>query len=142
MPKVLQRSEPMKQLKLPLEWIQCRYYNDCDAPLCPEDINLKGCLWFPNEPICRLRKVPGWVHKQRKISGLKGINPEKYFTLRMLNRIEKLGPTIEGADPELFGGEKLWAARQSTKGIRAQKSKPASNDTQMHGTNTGTYPLF
>ena len=113
----------MKQLKLPIEWIHCRHYQNCDAPLCPEDINLKQCLWFPGEPICRLKNAPDWVNKQRKISRLKGIDKEKYFTVRILERIKEINRDLEGADPELFEGEKAWLAKCSRSRSKEQVSQ-------------------
>lgn len=105
----------MKQLQLPLDSIDCRYYQDCDAPMCPKDVNFGRFVWFPSEPVCRLREVPDWVLKQRKIAKLPGIDPEKYFTLRMLNDVERVSEGLEGIDPEFVGGEKLWLAKRSGK---------------------------
>ena len=98
----------MRQLEFPLESIDCRYYHECGAPMCPKDINYGRCLWFPSEPVCRLKMVPDWVRKQRKIAKLSNIDTHKYFTLRMLNSIDKVSSTTEGIDPEYYGGEKLW----------------------------------
>ena len=136
---MVQRNQIMKQLKLPIEWIHCRHYQNCDAPLCPEDVNLKQCLWFPGEPVCRLKNVPDWVTKQRKIARLKGINPEKYFTIRILERIEEITSDLEGADSELFEGEKAWLARKS----RAQnKEQLKSSSPKKSAEEPGNYTFF
>ena len=111
----------MKQLKLPIEWIHCRHYKNCDAPLCPEDVNVKQCLWFPGEPVCRLRNAPEWIAKQRRINRVKSINREKYFTVRMLERIKEITSDLEGADSELFKGEKAWLASQTRAGNTPKK---------------------
>lgn len=131
----------MKQLKLPIEWIHCRHFNDCDAPLCPEDVNLKQCLWFPSEPVCRLRDAPEWVGKQRIIARLKGIDREKYFTLRMLQRITEIDSQLEGADPELFQGEKAWLARR-TRNRKSEKPRTGRPDLEKRPQEPGNYMLF
>lgn len=131
----------MKQLKLPIEWIHCRYFNDCDAPLCPEDVNLKQCLWFPAEPVCRRRDAPEWVNKQRLIARLKSIDREKYFTLRMLQKIEDINPQLEGADPELFQGEKAWLARR-TRARYSETPDTRRPQRQKKSQEPGNYMLF
>ncbi|MFO8101068.1 MAG: hypothetical protein R6U37_02700 [Dehalococcoidia bacterium] len=129
----------MKQLKLPIEWIHCRHYQNCDAPLCPEDPNVRQCIWFPGEPVCRLKNAPEWVAKQRKIARLKGIDSGKYFTVRILEKIREITPEIEGADPELFEGEKAWLARQSRAG-KIERSRPSPR--RKPSFEPGNYTLF
>ncbi len=129
----------MKQLKLPLEWIHCHHYQNCDAPLCPEDVNLKQCLWFPGEPVCRLKNAPEWAHKQRKIAKLKNIDKEKYFTVRILDRIKEITDDLQGADTELSQGEKAWLSNQSRAGNTGHgKSLPQKKLADE----PGNYTLF
>ncbi len=129
----------MKQLKLPIEWIHCRYYQNCDAPLCPQDVNVKQCIWFPGEPICRLKDAPEWVAKQRKISKLKGIDQEKYFTVRILESIREITSDLEGANTEFFEGERAWLARQSRAGKIEKIKQPPSKKPPDE---PGNYMLF
>ena len=129
----------MKQLKLPIEWISCRHYQNCDAPLCPEDVNVKSCLWFPGEPICRLRNGPDWVLKQRKLSRVKDIDPEKCFTVRMLERIEDIASEIEGANPETARAEAVWLAKQTRK---SGKKNVIQRQTKKKMDEPGNYTLF
>lgn len=136
---MLQRKQPMKQLKFSIEWIECRHYQNCDAPLCPEDINVKHCLWFPGEPICRLRTAPEWVAKQKKISRLEGIDSEKCFTVRMLERIEEIKADIEGANPETAKAEAVWLARQTRK---SGKKKQEQRKSRSNKKEPGNYTLF
>lgn len=98
----------MTQLCLPLETFKCQYYGECTAPLCPKDVNFGRMIWFPDEPVCRLRNAPDWVQKQRKISRLPGIDPNNYFTFRMLKKLKKIDRGLQGADPELITGERKW----------------------------------
>ncbi len=125
----------MKQLELPIEWTNCRYYSDCDAPLCPEDTDLKQCLWFPNEPVCRLKSAPEWAQKQKKIARLEGIDIGKYFTVKMLNAVEDISGNLEGIDSELYGGEKLWLSKRSAKRKKDITEYEFKEDI-------GNYPMF
>lgn len=103
----------MTQLKLPIDSIDCRHFQDCDAPICPKDINAGQCAWFPPEPVCRLRDAPEWVRRQRRIAKLPGVDPERYFTLRILRTIKEVEHGVQGIDPESAGGETAWLARRS-----------------------------
>lgn len=127
----------MKQLSLPLQTINCRHYNECEAPLCPQAINLKGCLWFPSEPVCRLKDAPGWVQKQRQIAKVPGIDREKYFTLRMLDSIEEITQDLEGANPELSRGEKEWFGERTPR-----EESPADASNRPSGECARNYRLF
>lgn len=134
----------MKQLEFPLESIDCRYYHECGAPMCPKDVNFGRYLWFPSEPVCRLKTVPDWVFKQRKIAKLSNIDTNKYFTLRMLNSIEKVARDTVGIDPEYLGGEKLWLSRHSR---RKTECETTQNETYTDSEiileiDEGTYPMF
>ncbi len=120
----------MKQLELPLETIHCPHYKVCDAPLCPKDINFGRYQWFPGEPVCKLKDAPDWVDKQRKINRIKEIDTSKFFTLKMLNAIESVTADIDGVDPELVTGEKIWLTKRAiaagTRQTRKKRSKPAT----------------
>lgn len=100
------------QLTLPIESIQCRAYESCAAPLCPKDVNAGRCLWFADEPVCTLRKVPDWVRKQRRIARLPNTDLSKYFTLYMLNATRRIGCGVRGADPNHADADKVWVARR------------------------------
>ena len=129
----------MKQLKLPIEWIHCRYYQNCDAPLCPEDVNVNQCLWFPGEPVCRLKNSPSWVAKQRKINKLKNIDREKFFTVRMIERLIDINNDLEGADSNLYQGEKAWLAKQTRLGNPGNTKK---GSPKISHDEPGNYTLF
>lgn len=141
---MIQKNQHMKQLKFPLESIDCRYYHACGAPMCPKDVNFGRYLWFPSEPVCRLKMVPDWVRKQRNIAKLSNIDTNKYFTLRMLNSIEKVSRGTEGIDPEYYGGEKLWLSRHSRKKAECEASQPETGtDSEIIlEIDEGTYSMF
>ncbi|MCD6599605.1 MAG: hypothetical protein J7L19_03435 [Dehalococcoidia bacterium] len=114
----------MKQLDLPAKRVDCPSYEVCAAPLCPMDIDLGSRVWFPNEPVCRLRKCPGWVRKQRKIAKLPGIKQDRYFTIRMLNSIKQIRKGLQGASPSSPDAEKFWLRNR-------QKIKPANKAKKL-----------
>lgn len=132
----------MEQIPLPFNSVDCRYYQECEAPMCPKDIDFGKCLWFPGEPVCRLKEVPDWVLKQRKIAKLPAIDPNKYFTLRMLNSIDDISLGLEGIDPEYFGGEKLWLSKQSDSRKKSGAQDSNGNTDHEFELDPGNYPLF
>jgi len=94
----------------------CPHFEECAAPLCPKDDDRQGHVWFPDEPVCRLRDVPEWVKKQRKIARLKGVDRERFFTIRMLNEISTVRRNLQGKHPdsqELQGCEKVGECYES-----------------------------
>ena len=79
---------------------QCRYFDYCEAPLCPlDEKHLKIGIWYPNEEICRLKKSPGWIKRQKKVAK-KAKDRNKYFTHQMLNHNFIVRGGIEGLDPD------------------------------------------
>jgi hypothetical protein len=86
--------------------MDCKYFDGCSAPLCPKDEGVADRTWFPDEDICRLADVPGWVKRQRKIS--KKAAPDGYFTLAMLKQDCRTSKGIKGIDPD--GTDKERAA--------------------------------
>ena len=136
----------MKQLQFPMESIECRYYNECGAPMCPKDVNFGRYIWFPFEPVCRLKMVPDWVLKQRKISKISNIDANKYYTLRMLDAIDKISRDTEGIDPEYVGGEKLWLSKHTrNKAVCPDSDPDLLNNTSSEITleiDVGNYSMF
>jgi hypothetical protein len=132
--KPARSNREAKQLSLPLESIGCRYYQDCAAPLCPSDVYFGSRTWFPQEPVCRLKNAPEWVRKQRRIARLRGIDPDRYFTFRMLNTIPKVERGLEGANPDRVTAERIWFAKWV--GRRMRKGAPSP------GTDIRMRPLF
>ena len=114
------------QLSISVEPTECEHYENCAAPLCPKAANLEEHIWFPNEPICRLRGAPDWVRKQRKIAKLTNIDSSKFFTLRMLNAITRINHGLQGADPDYAGDQQAWLAQGSGKASRVKHSFPNS----------------
>jgi len=89
---------------------KCERYDDCDAPLCPRDEQTRDGGWFPDEPICPLRRlVPDWVRLQRKLAKRLGGRVE-YFTIAMLEAVQYPSRVKYGLDPDAVPeiAEKQW----------------------------------
>jgi hypothetical protein len=86
--------------------MKCKYFDGCSAPLCPRDEGVADRTWFSDEDICRLRDVPEWVRRQRKVS--RRATPEGYFTMAMLNQGCRIAQGMKGIDPN--GSEEERAA--------------------------------
>ena len=79
---------------------ECSRYNRCSAPLCPLDAKLRLRKWYPDEPYCSRTDIrPGWVNVQQRIQR-KALNREMYFTVDMLNEIEKVYKGIKGIESD------------------------------------------
>jgi hypothetical protein len=79
--------------------MDCKYFEDCSAPLCPKAEPEKA-QWFPDEPVCRLADVPAWVKRQRKLAR-KGLPREAgYFTPAMLSHGCRWSGGTKGIDPD------------------------------------------
>lgn len=48
---------------------KCNRFNECSAPLCPLDPDIKSQLWFHDEEVCKSREhnKHRWIKKQRSI---------------------------------------------------------------------------
>lgn len=50
--------------------IDCRYFDNCSAPLCPQlsETVLKVLFWFSDEPVCKNKdETPEWLERQREL---------------------------------------------------------------------------
>ena len=93
--------------------MDCRYFEDCSAPMCPKETGAGNTAWFPDEGICRLKGVPEWVKRQRRIAMTGAGETAGYFTLPMLKHHCMVKKGITGIDPDGTGAErkaaeKLW----------------------------------
>ena len=55
-----------------MDYLDCKYFDGCSAPMCPHDPEVAKTQWFPDEDICRLADVPDWVRRQKKIANFEG----------------------------------------------------------------------
>ena len=106
----------------------CKYFDDCSAPMCPRDAGVAKTAWFADEPVCRLHDVPEWVKRQRKLAKTSGNETAGCFTLPMLERDCMIKKGITGIDPdgtdsEQEAAEKAWLEKHPAK-------KPISEETR------------
>ena len=80
----------------------CRYFESCDAPLCPLDPDIDKRTWFADEPICKCRKFAKllWRKNQRKIAKVADFETG-YFTKKILNKRMTVRKGIKGLNPDL-----------------------------------------
>ena len=103
---------------------QCRHFDCCSAPLCPlGEKNLKA-IWYPDEEICRLKKTPDWIKRQKKIAK-KTKDKDMYYTYEMLNRNCKVGNGMTGLNPDKSEEPQLedWFKKHSPKKALSEKQK-------------------
>ena len=118
--------------------MKCPYFDTCDAPLCVNDASsLKNGIWYPDEPICKIRNAPEWVKRQRKIAK-KVREKNKYFTLEMLKHRARITAALEGLDPDKPHARQLkeWFEKHKELSAEARK-KWADNVKKMKGKNQG-----
>ncbi|KAA0259369.1 hypothetical protein FHQ18_00390 [Deferribacter autotrophicus] len=112
---------------------ECKYFESCNAPLCPllsDDVNSLG-LWYADEDICKLKiKQPYWVKKQQKIQHIhKHQKPVfGYFNFQMLNHSFRVQRGIIGLDPDKNTDSELqmWFKKYKGKSRLEAVSKQAS----------------
>ena len=80
---------------------RCPSFEGCSASLCPLDKGVGTYCWYPDEPICSFRQFQrlDWVRKQRLIAKRHG-SIDRYFTVKMLQEIQRVRKGIKGADPD------------------------------------------
>ena len=104
---------------------QCRHFDCCSAPLCLlDEKHLKADIWYPDEEICRLKKIPDWIKRQKKI-GKKTKDKNTYYTYEMLNRNCKVGKGMTGLNPDKSEESQLedWLKKHPLKKALSEKQK-------------------
>lgn len=97
---------------------ECKYYDKCDAPICPMDENKERMYWYPDEEICRNRNFSKelYIQNQKKIAK-RAKDTDKLFTFKMLNRNIIIKTGIEGIDPDksIERQEREWIKKHPEK---------------------------
>lgn len=75
---------------------ECQKFDECSAPLCPNNPDSLGDIWFPDEEICT-KHSPNWVKVQRKTAERASGG---YFTSDMLKQNCRINQGITGLDPD------------------------------------------
>lgn len=86
-----------------MEMKECRYYRNCESPICPLDDSTKNiAVWFKSEQICRNGSFANekWRINQFRIHRNKRISDDNYFTLELLNTIQTINRKITGINPD------------------------------------------
>ena len=80
---------------------RCSKFEECNAPLCPQDKENHHHIWFPDEEICSLRRFQSlhWVKKQKSIAQKHG-SVGGFFNVEMLNALNQVHKGIAGANPD------------------------------------------
>ncbi len=93
--------------------VDCRKYETCDVPLCPEAEGLDKHLWYSDEAICLVRRFASlpWVKKQKRLQAVKADN-SYFFTASMLKALHRVTQATRGADPDSAGSETRWLAQR------------------------------
>lgn len=83
----------------------CKFYEDCSAPICPMTEDNSQYIWYPDEDICRNKTYADcqWIKTQKKIQKV-ATNVETYYTMKMLNRNIVVKDSITGLDPDKIEG--------------------------------------
>jgi hypothetical protein len=106
-----------------MEMRNCRYYQGCEAPICPLDGKTKDIAqWFKDEDICRNMEYEGerWRINQFRIRNNPKVSIDNYFTLEMLNRIQTISSKIKGINPD---GDEKGLKEHQMKRIAGQKAR-------------------
>lgn len=104
---------------------QCKHFECCSAPLCPlDEKHLKTGIWYPDEDICRLKKITDWIKQQKKIAK-KSKDKDTYYTYEMLNRNCKVGNGMTGLNPDIAEESQLiaWLKKHPAKKALSEKQK-------------------
>lgn len=123
----MRKINTIKQLKPD----QCRHFDSCSAPLCPLDLeHLKTGIWYPDEEICRLKKITEWIKLQKKIAK-KAKDTVTYYTYEMLSRNCKVGTGMMGLNPDKPKESQLedWLKKHPSKKALSEKQKKVLIET-------------
>ena len=126
----------------------CRYFEECSAPLCPlDEASLSACSWFPNEELCRRRDLfAAWIARARKIARTTGNDPDRgCFTREMLSRNFRATSAIRGLDPTqgpiTQDRVRQWLTdHPSIRGLTAQEREKLARRLRKTAPRTGREP--
>ena len=94
----------------------CPRYEWCTVQLCPvaEPEELDKQNWFPDEPICPLRRFSAlpWIKKQRKIRRLLDEDAGCFYK-PMLDAITRVTKGLRGIDPDSDESVERWLKKHA-----------------------------
>jgi hypothetical protein len=86
-----------------MEMKECRYYQGCEAPICPLDEKTRDiAIFYKDEDICRNMEYEGerWRINQFRLRNNPKVSIDNYFTLAMLSKIQTISSKIKGINPD------------------------------------------
>lgn len=90
---------------------------ECLVQLCPmaEPGDLNKCNWFPDEPVCPLRRFSAlpWVKKQRKIRRLLDEDAGCFYK-PMLDAISRVTKGLRGIDADSDESIERWLKKHGS----------------------------
>ena len=89
---------------------KCRSFESCNVPLCPiDDRSLEHGIWYSDEDICKLKKYKDllWIKNQKQIAKCLVVD-DGFFTMRMLEVVDKVTNRLKGSDPNNIRSEEKW----------------------------------
>jgi hypothetical protein len=105
---------------------ECSLFETCEAPLCPlQESSTKHGVWYADETICRARRFQSlpWVKKQKRIAKLRLTAEDGFFTVKMLNSLDRITKSLKGADPDNFDSERQWLKQRAEKRLTVAKKR-------------------
>ena len=124
--------------------IKCRRFEGCEAVLCPTENN-PGSIWYSDEEICKLKKYQTlrWIRRQKAVVR-KGIPPDTYFNVLMLNSTRQIRKGTEGINPDLplekaHEAESVWVGENKDLIVREQRNKKPLTVCGEKGKKKGQY---
>ena len=108
----------------------------CDAPLCPlQENTMRLGVWFGTDEICRARRYQSlfWVKKQKRIQKAGLDYDDGCFTVEMLEHVDRVTPSLKGADPDDPPSIQRWLkerAAQRERSLQKRVDKKASRPSE------------
>ena len=125
---------------------ECPHFEGCSAPLCPWDEQLAQRPWFPDEPICELRRTssePAWMYTQRKIA-LAAAGDDTYFVMAVLDGAPPIRHGIAGLNPDRVSRKdqiRRWLQSHPRKAEEDGAQRLARLGLRLSGRTRGTVRL-
>ena len=117
----------------------CKHFETCQAPLCPMGEQKQNCnhIWYHDEAICKAKEFQSlrWIQKQKLIAKKHG-SVEGFFTVEMLNAIERVSKGIVGAEPDVpleKRADLKWIKDLRAAQRRMKKRRTLASATQKTG---------
>jgi len=122
--------------------IECKSFETCEAPLCPLQKNaMEHGVWYADEDLCRARQFQSlaWIRKQKRISKLGLTADDGFFSVKMLESLNRTTKSLKGADPDNFQSETQWLKQRGER--RAKVTQKRRNSKAKNARKLATAAL-